>query len=128
WRVATGGRLGANPKAKRAWTEFPNVGGAFSGRPGMLKPPAMGEALRPIHHLEAEAAKENEVAAQAYKVGLSAYKLRAQVAASLAKRELKTGKSPDIKFEVGEEPEEPLPVRYRTNDSSYEAIAELLIS
>jgi Protein of unknown function (DUF3987) len=123
-----GRRIGVKPQAKTDWIEFPNVWGAFIGRPGMLKSPAMGEALKPIHHLEAEAAKENEVAAQGYKVGLSAYKLRAQVAASLAKKELKTGKSPDIKFEVGEEPEEPLPVRYRTNDSSYEAVGELLIA
>jgi putative DNA primase/helicase len=123
-----GRRIGVKPQAKTDWIEFPNVWGAFIGRPGMLKSPAMGEALKPIHHLEAEAAKENEVAAQAYKVGLSAYKLRTQVATSLAKKELKTGKSPDIKFEVGEEPEEPLPVRYRTNDCSYEAVGELLIA
>jgi hypothetical protein len=29
----------------------------FIGRPGMLKSPAMTEALRHVHHLEAEAAK-----------------------------------------------------------------------
>jgi hypothetical protein len=38
----------------------------------------MGEALKPIHHLEAEAAKENEVAQRAYVAGLDAYALRSR--------------------------------------------------
>jgi hypothetical protein len=55
-----GQRIGIKPQAKTDWIEIPNVWGAFIGRPGMLKSPAMGEALKPIHRLEAEAAKENE--------------------------------------------------------------------
>jgi Protein of unknown function (DUF3987) len=42
----------------------------------MLKSPAMQEALKPLHRLEAEAAKENEIAKEAYEAGLSAYKVR----------------------------------------------------
>jgi putative DNA primase/helicase len=123
-----GRRIGIKPQSKTDWLEVPNLWGAFIGRPGMLKSPAMMEALKPIRHLEAEAAKENEVAEQAYRAGLNTYKLRAQVAASLAKKKLKAGESADIEFDVGGEPEEPLPVRYRTNDSSYEAVGELLIA
>jgi Protein of unknown function (DUF3987) len=59
--VALGGllgrRIGVRPQQKTDWMELPNVWGAFIGRPGMLQSPAMGEALKPIHHLEAEAAK-----------------------------------------------------------------------
>jgi hypothetical protein len=124
-----GRRIGIKPQAKTDWTEISNLWGCFIGRPGMLKSPAMMEALKPIHHLEAEAAKDNEIAQQAYQAGLSAYKLRAQVATMLAKTQLKkTGKVDDSKFDAGEEPEEPPATRYRTNDSSYEAIGELLIS
>jgi putative DNA primase/helicase len=51
-----GRRLGIKPQLKTDWLEIPNVWGAFIGRPGMLKSPAMNEALKPIHHIEAEAA------------------------------------------------------------------------
>ena len=90
----------------------------------------MTEALKPIHHLEAEAAKENEIAAQAYAAGLDAYDLRRKVKISLEKEALRKSKDGkvDISFELGEEPKEPLPVRYRTNDSSYEALGELLVA
>jgi uncharacterized protein DUF3987 len=127
--AVTGRRIGVKPQQQTPWVEVPNVWGYFVGRPGLMKSPAMLAALSPIYRLEAEAAKENEIAQKAYGAGLSAYKIKAQVAAMLAKKELKkTGKADDLKFDPGEEPEEPLPTRYRTNDSSYEAIGELLIA
>jgi hypothetical protein len=96
----------------------------------MLKSPAMGEALKPIHRLEAEAAKDNEIAREAYEAGLDAFKLRKQVSAALMKEALKKskdGKAKDLNFDVGDEPKEPLPVRYRTNDTTYQSLGELLI-
>ncbi len=123
-----GRRIGIKPQVKTDWIEHPNLWGMFIGRPGMLKSPAMNQALGPIHHLEAEAAKENEIAQQAYSAGLDAYKLRREVNRSLLKDKLKGGNNPaDMKIEFGEEPEEPRAVRYRTNDSSYEKLGELLI-
>ena len=113
-----GRRIGIKPQTKTDWTEIPNVWGAFIGRPGMLKSPAMGEALKPLHHLEAEAAKENEVAQQAYAANLDAYKIRQQVRLSLEKVALR--KDPtnpkDVGFSPGDEPKEPANIRYRTND------------
>jgi putative DNA primase/helicase len=125
-----GRRIGVKPQVKTDWIEVPNVWGAFIGRPGMLKSPAMNEALKPIHHLEAEAAKEYEVEAKAYAAGLDAYQLRKQVKASLIKDELKKRKDAesDIDLNLGEEPKEPLAIRYRTNDTSYESLGELLIN
>jgi hypothetical protein len=94
-----------------------------------LKSPAMGEALKPIHRLEAEAAKDNQVAQEAFAAGLDAFKLKKQVFASLAKEAMKNKKTTDINvaFDLGEEPKAPLPTRFRTNDSSYESLGELLI-
>jgi hypothetical protein len=133
-----GRRVGIKPQRKTDWVEVPNVWGMFIGRPGMLKSPAMMEALRPLRRLEAEAAKENQAAQEAYECGLSAFKLRKEVAISLKKKELKKsvvdlGKFKKLAEEAAAEidlaePEEPIPVRYRTNDSSYEAIGELLIA
>ena len=123
-----GRRIGVKPQAKTDWIEIPNVWGGFIGRPGMLKSPAMGEALRPIHRLEAEAAKENEIAQQAYAVGLDAYKLRREVNKKLVRDKLKANKDSEIDLDFGEEPKEPTPVRYRTNDTTYEGLGELLIT
>jgi putative DNA primase/helicase len=72
-----GRRVGIKPQAKTDWVEIPNLWGMFIGRPGALKSPAMGEALKPLHRLEAEAAKDNEIAQQAYAVGLCVHAAQA---------------------------------------------------
>jgi hypothetical protein len=126
-----GRKIAIKPQMKTDWIEIPNVWGAFIGPPGMLKSPAMNEALRPIRRLEAEAVRNNEIAQQAYAAGLDAFRLRKQVATALAREELKKTLKGDnhsrrIDLELGEQPQEPAPVRYRTNDTSYEALAELI--
>ncbi len=126
-----GRKIAIKPQLKTDWIEIPNIWGAFIGPPGMLKSPAMNEALQPIHRLEAEAVRNNEIAQQAYAVGLDAFRLRKQVATALAKEELKKTLKGDhhsrrIDLELGEQPQQPTPVRYRTNDTSYEALAELI--
>jgi putative DNA primase/helicase len=123
-----GRRVGIQPQVKTDWFEVPNLWGGIIGRPGMLKSPAMQEALKPLHRLEAEAEKENDVAREAYAAGMSEYKVRRQVKIALAKVMLKKAKSSkvNVDFDLGEEPKEPAALRYRTNDSSYEALGELL--
>ena len=123
-----GRRIGIKPQTKTDWMEVPNIWGGFIGRPGMLKSPAMQEALKPLHRLEAEAAKQNEVALEAYAAGMSEYKLRQSVGIALKKKELKkaAGQKIDASIDIGEEPPQPKLVRFRTNDTSYEALGELL--
>jgi putative DNA primase/helicase len=41
------------PKARDDWTVVPNLWGCVVAPPGMLKSPAMAEALRPFQHLVA---------------------------------------------------------------------------
>ena len=125
-----GRRVGIKPQQKTDWHEIPNIWGLFIGPPGVLKSPAMNEALKPLHHLEAEAAKEYEVARQAYEANIDAFKLRKSVLSSLNKEALREskGKVGVNDFDLGDEPQEPAPVRYRTNDSSYEKLGELLVA
>ena len=40
-----------------------------------MKSPAMDEALKPLHRLEAEARKANEAAAKAYEIEVETFKL-----------------------------------------------------
>jgi putative DNA primase/helicase len=123
-----GRRVGIKPQVKTDWVEVPNIWGGFIGRPGQLKSPAMQAALGPLHRLEAEAQEEHKVAREAYELGISAYKVRRQVKIALEKEELKKAKGGkiDLNFDLPDEPEEPVAVRYRTNDTSYEALGELL--
>jgi putative DNA primase/helicase len=74
-------------------------------------------------------AKDNQISQEAYAAGVDVFKLRKQVFASLMKEEMKSKKKPDtdVKFDLGEEPIPPVAIRYRTNDSSYESLGELLI-
>jgi hypothetical protein len=124
-----GRRVGINPQMHTDWIEFANLWGAFVGRPGWLKSPAMGEALKPLHHLEAQAIKNNDAAQQVYLAELSTFRTRQQVKLSLDKEALK--KDPQSKadsgIDLGDEPKKPPNIRYRTNDSSYESLGELLI-
>jgi Protein of unknown function (DUF3987) len=129
-----GRRLGIKPQAKTDWVEVPNLWGCFIGRPGMLKSPAMMAALKPIHRLEKEAAKNNEVAREAFAANMEYYKLQKQVKAALARDRLKE-KMQEAKdaaadfggLDLGKEPKEPVDLRYRTNDTSYEKLGELLV-
>jgi len=53
-----GRKVGMRPQQHTDWTEIPNIWGCCIGRPGMLKSPAMEDALRPLKRLEAEAHKD----------------------------------------------------------------------
>ena len=108
----------------------------------------MMEALKPLHHLEAEAAKAHAAALVDYQAALAQFKLHKSVKESVLKDALKKkvadkvvslGEVSSIKTMIkeaqnedplglGAGPEEPKPVRHRTNDSSYEAIGALLVS
>jgi len=129
-----GRRIAIAPQMKTDWIEIPNLWGGFIGRPGMLKSPATDEALKPLRHLEAEAAKNYEIAQEVYSAGISEFKLRQEVKKSLQKEHLKKTAGNDagedgkpFSFDLGEEPKEPIEVRFRTNDSSYERLGELLV-
>jgi Protein of unknown function (DUF3987) len=143
-----GRRVGIKPQQKTDWLEVPNVWGGFIGKPGMLKSPAMMEALKPLHHLESEAAKAHAAALVDYQAALAEFKLHKSVKESVLKDALKKkvadkvvslGEVSSIKTMIkeaqnedplglGAGPKEPKLVRYRTNDSSYEAIGALLVS
>jgi hypothetical protein len=133
-----GRRLGIKPQQKTDWVEVPNLWGLFVGRPGMLKSPAMMEALKPIHHLEAHAAEENQAAQENYHAAMGDFKLRKDAVIALKKKEMKKAVvdlstikklANEAAAEMGlAEPSQPIPIRFRTNDSSYESLGELLIA
>jgi hypothetical protein len=120
-----GRRVGVRPQRRTDWLEVPNLWGCIVGRPGMMKSPAIAEALKPLYRLELEAQKSNEEARKAYAVSLEAHKLKQETARAKAKAALKQGGDPIEALSL-EEPEAPKDRRYVANDCTYEALGEIL--
>src|SRR5262249_32414252 len=53
--AVVGRQIGVRPKRQDDWLVVPNLWGLVIGRPGILKTPALAEALRPLYRLAVEA-------------------------------------------------------------------------
>jgi hypothetical protein len=120
-----GRRVGVRPQRRTDWLEVPNLWGCIVGRPGMMKSPAMAEALKPLYRLEAEARKSNDEARKAYAVSLEVHKLKKEAARAKAKKSFGNGADPVEALSL-DEPEAPKDRRYVANDCTYEALGEIL--
>jgi putative DNA primase/helicase len=120
-----GRKIGVRPKQKTDWTEVPNLWGFIVGRPGAMKSPAMTEALKPLHRLEADARKENDAALKAFGKDLALHKITKDEGAKAARKAIKSGNDAAGFIDI-DEPEEPKAKRFIVNDTSYEALGEIL--
>jgi DNA primase len=120
-----GRKVGIRPQRKTDWFEVANLWGCVVGRPGLLKSPAINEALKPLHRLEIKAREAHDAEAAEYDKEHRVWKLRRDAAEQRAKAALKKTPSAVVEFDV-REPEEPIERRYVTNDTSYEKLGELL--
>jgi putative DNA primase/helicase len=119
-----GRKLGIRPQRRTSWIETPNLWGGIIGRPGAMKSPAATEALKPLQRLEMNARKEGEAARKEYEQELWLNKIKKDVAASAARAAVKKGET--LSADDIAEPEEPKAKRYITNDTTYEALGEIL--
>ena len=87
----------------------------------------MAEAMKPLMRLETEAQQKNEQARRAYEQELELWNLKKKARESAVRSELKKDRNARVDFKE-EKPEEPQPKRYITNDSSYEALGQLLVA
>ena len=125
-----GRQLGIRPKRFDDWTVVPNLWGAIVGRPGLLKSPAIREALRPLRNLSAAAQKQYESAPP----GSSARVTVAKARRVDLERQLKEAirKSNEAVESIESELAalvEPPPLserRYETNDPTIEKLGEIL--
>jgi putative DNA primase/helicase len=131
-----GTKIGIRPQAYTDWTEVANQWGCCVGPPGVLKSPAMQEALKPLLRLEARAIEANADEARRYAVEAEAYRIDKD---NLIKKSRgRRGKDGEEKGSsgrdaiiaalkmLGDKPEEPKARRYLTNDSTYQALGVLL--
>jgi putative DNA primase/helicase len=125
-----GRQVAIQPKRHDDWSVVPNLWGHVIGRPGLLKTPALQEALIPVQILEAAARAEHDREHRVWKARVEiegeAKKLRGQK----IREQLKAHRNPDnLAREIADDQSEiPEPVRRRfiTNDATVEKLGELL--
>lgn len=128
-----GRKVCVRPQRKTDWYEVPNLWAVLVGRPSTMKSPAMSAALAPLNRLAAMANAEYEGEMQAYKATLLQAEIVADTAKKTAKglieKAIKNGSSiPDVSHLLNDDRESEAPVlrRYIVNDSSHQALGELL--
>lgn len=125
-----GRRVGIQPKERDDWTVVPNLWGAIVGGPGVLKTPALNEALKPIRLLQAKAAKFHEQEMADFKAARMLRDESEKVAKDAIRRLLKEGKTALAEQKARDvhdtEDDEPSERRYVVNDSTVEKLGEIL--
>ncbi|HEY8162617.1 MAG TPA: YfjI family protein [Methylocystis sp.] len=127
--VALGSTLGRKiairPQRRTDWLETANLWGCVVGRPGAMKSPAATEALKPLQRLEANAREDHGLALKEYAKAEALTKIRRDEAGRSARAAIKSGGDAASCFDI-DEPEEPKAKRFIVNDTSYEALGEIL--
>jgi Protein of unknown function (DUF3987) len=119
-----GRKIAIRPQQRSDWTEVPNLWGCIVGRPGMMKSPAMSEALKPLHRLEKSAREAHTDAATVHARDVELFRLKSEAARDTARKAIKSGLPPSLPDLT--EPVAPTARRYIVNDTSYEALGEIL--
>ena len=124
--AVVGRKVAIRPQLKTDWTEVPNLWGAIVGRAGVMKSPAMKQALSPIRRLDALAAEKNKDAKAGHDLAMKRHKLEASAREAAAKLKAKNGDKLDDDDLKDEPPEPPGEKRLLVNDATYEALGEVL--
>jgi putative DNA primase/helicase len=130
--ATVGRQLAIRPKRFDDWRIVPNLWGGCIGRPGLMKTPAIQEALKPLYRLEIEGKADHEArmklhAAEA-RLGAIEKKVRErEIEATLKSKGSRDRESllADL-MESGEERPAPARKRYIINDSTVEKLGEIL--
>ncbi|QKK10198.1 MAG: DUF3987 domain-containing protein [Planctomycetota bacterium] len=124
-----GRSLGIRPKRLDNWTVVPNLWGAVIGRPGMMKTPALQEALKPLRQLDLEAKRDydqlaNEIAAME-EVAKAKQKHKQEKIRNAVKNDEDALRLAMESID-DEDQTEPTRRRFIINDSSVEKLGEIL--
>lgn len=123
-----GARAVVAPKQHDDWRVPPNLWGLIVGRPGVMKSPALGEVLKPLHRLESSEREQWQAAHDAWeldtKVAELAGKANEKQAAGMAAKDPAKARA---LLAPTDQPTEPTMRRYVVNDSTVEALADLLV-
>ena len=122
-----GARAVVAAKQHDDWRVVPNLWGVVVGRPGVMKSPALGEVMKPLHRLEAGEREQHQAAHEAWeldcKVAELAGKANEKQAAAVAAKDPAKARALLAPTDL---PPEPMMRRYVVNDSTVEALADVL--
>jgi hypothetical protein len=123
-----GRRIALRPQAHNDWQIFANQWAMIIGRPGVLKSPAMEEALRPLKRLAAAAEDTFRQAQAEHAVRAKIAKLRSDGNMKEAARRLKRDPSVDVSDLLAAEElsQGPTLRRYIANDTNVASLGVLL--
>lgn len=125
--AATIGRqVAIRPKRADGWTEYANLWGLVIGRPGVMKSPAMGEALKPLKALEKKAFESYVTELDAFRAAFDDFELRTAAAKKAKSEQLKANPDAELVGSTLKAPIEPKPKRFIVTDSTYEALGEII--
>jgi hypothetical protein len=121
-----GRKVGIRPQQQTDWQETPNLWGCIVGRPGVMKSPAVKAAFKPLSMLVAKASEKYDRARDEYDTGAMERDLRKDAAKAAMKKALSADARADLSHLRPSDDDEPVLQRYLTNDSSYQALGDLL--
>jgi putative DNA primase/helicase len=129
--AVVGRKVGIRPKRHDDWLVVANLWGAIVGSPGLLKSPALKEALAPMNHLIAKATKAHNASLEEYEAEQEISQARQEWYAAEKKKLAKAGDMMALQKFIEENrpkdsPEPPKEHRYRTEDTTTEKLGELL--
>ncbi|MBX9665916.1 DUF3987 domain-containing protein, partial [Novosphingobium sp.] len=121
-----GRKVGIRPLQSDDWQEVPNLWGCIVGRPGVMKSPAIKAALKPLAQLEARANEEYQLAIETWNNEADERTVRKEARKRALKKRLDADLDADVSDLAADEDDEPVVRRYKANDTSYQALGELL--
>ncbi len=124
--TVVGRKIAIRPKQFDDWKEVPNLWGCIIGRPGVMKSPAIGQALKPLNRLAALAGDRFAQERAEYDAADMERDLRKEAAKAAMKKALSSNSQADVSHLRFVDDEGPTLRRYSTNDSSYQALGDLL--
>jgi len=126
--AVVGRRVTIRPKQHDDWAVVPNLWGLVIGPPGIMKTPAVSEALRPLQRLVAEARETYEEQLAAHRFRERKAKLQLELLQADLRAALKRGAdTADLEAAFRAlELAPPTERRYLVNDATVEKLGELL--
>ncbi len=129
-----GRTVGIYPKKRDDWLCVPNLWGVVIGRPGVLKSPALAEALKPLRRLAFRAEENHKVASRTNEAAVVVIQAQIDAAKSDARGAAKKGDQAKLAVAEGDiaqlaEKLDGLAIhekRYIVNDGTVEKLGELL--
>jgi hypothetical protein len=122
-----GRKLAIRPQQRTDWAEMPNLWGLIVGRPGMLKSPAMQQALAPLRRLTLDANERYNKEHAEWRQAKQLSELRAEAGKKQARNALANNVAADVSALLYDSSEpEPTCKRYTVTNATPEALGELL--